>query len=306
MSGIFGGPTLKGNRLTDFANTTATIGTSIPFGFGKFPVDGNIIWATLPPKETRSVQKQGKGGAKQEVFTYTMSYSVAFCRGPIFGYLWIKRNGKVVYTTDPAAPVEDVAYAAKWLEKATLYYGTADQLPDSTIEAFEGVGEVSGFRFIAHIVVEDDDVTDNGGAAPTYEACVIAGGIGYVTSPPYNIESGPESYRRTGALESGELRTIIIDYDSGVDGYSREGVLVSGNLKNSVYEYTTEVDDYRREGELVSGQLRTVVREQTQLAESYTRVGELISGTLETVVVEYTAPVEGYTRVGALIGGSLV
>lgn len=188
MSGLFGSTVIKGNRLTDFSNTTASVGTPIPFGYGRFVTSGNVIWAPLPPKERVAKKRQGKGGVKQEVYTYTLCYALAACKGPIYGFWWIRRNGKVVWTQDPAAPVEDKAYAAKWAQKATFYYGVRSQLPDSTIESYEGSGQVSAFRDIAYIVIEDDDVTDGGGAVPNYEFCVIADGVSYSTSRPYPVE----------------------------------------------------------------------------------------------------------------------
>lgn len=174
MSGIFGATVIKGTRITDFTNTSASVGNVIPWGVGRFVAPGNVIWAPLPPKEQRKVVRQGKGGVKQETFTYTLSYSIAFSKGPIYGFWWIKRNGKIVYTRDPNAPAEDQQYAAKWLQRATLYNGGEDQLPDSTIESYEGMGQVTAHKDISSIVVEDDDVTNEGGAVPSYEACVIA------------------------------------------------------------------------------------------------------------------------------------
>src|SRR3546814_16073196 len=93
---------------------------------------------------------------------------------PIYGFKWIKRNGKVVYTTDPNAPLEDQEYATKWAGKVNFHWGTFDQLPDSLIESYEGVGNVSAFKTFCYITIEDEDVTDNGGAPPNYEAVVIA------------------------------------------------------------------------------------------------------------------------------------
>ena len=185
MSNLFKSTTIKGTRITDFSNTSASVGNPLPFIYGAVPVDGQVIWAPLPPKEHVSKKRQGKGGVKQEVYTYTLSYAIAFCRGPIFKFLWIKRNGKVVYTADPSAPIEDQAYAAKWAEKVSFYYGTKSQNPDSTIEAYEGSGNVSAFHRTSYIVVEDDDVTEGGGAVPTYEACVVRGAAKSYTTPPY-------------------------------------------------------------------------------------------------------------------------
>jgi len=186
MSGLFGSTTIKGTRITDFAQTSANVGQPIPFLYGRAPVNGNVIFAALPPKETRNVQRQGKGGVKQETFTYSTSYAIAFCRGPILGYWWIKRNGKVVYSQDPNAPIEDQTYAAKWAAKVMMYNGTLDQMPNSTIESYKGSGKVSAFRGLAYIVLPNEDVTENGGAIPSYEAVPIATPTEvWITSKPY-------------------------------------------------------------------------------------------------------------------------
>lgn len=187
MSGLFGSTTIKGTRITDFTGTSAEVGRAIAFGYGAFPVDGFIGWAPLPPVEHRKVKRQGKGGVKQETYTYTLSYAVFFCKGPVSGFKWIKRNGKVVYTTDPNAPIEDRQYAAKWAQRVNFHWGTRDQLPDSLIESYEGVGNVSGFPYSCYITIEDEDVTDNGGAPPNYEACVIIGAAKSYTTPPYPV-----------------------------------------------------------------------------------------------------------------------
>src|SRR3546814_12318902 len=70
--------TTKGTRITGFRGTSAEVGKAIAFGYGAYPVDGIINWAPLPPVEHRQVKRQGKGGVKQETFTYTLSYGVLF------------------------------------------------------------------------------------------------------------------------------------------------------------------------------------------------------------------------------------
>jgi hypothetical protein len=240
MSGLFGGGTIKGNRITDFAQTTATVGTVIPFGYGRFACDGNVIYADLPPTESVSTRKQGKGGIKQQTYHYALSYAVAFCKGPIYGFLWIKRNGKVVYTSDPNAPVEDLAYATKWLQKATLYTGTPDQMPDSTIEAAVGTGKVSGFHNIAYIVLEQDDVTDGGGAVPSYEAAVIATPPEvYITSRPYPIEvmDGMGIYGEPIKLHNATQPTVM-------DAMAGTGAPLNIDLYGGAKTYTDGLPDY--------------------------------------------------------------
>lgn len=179
---------VKGPRITDAAGQTSNVGVPLPFGYGIFPTAGNVIWAD-ELKEQVKRQRQGKGGGtKTTTYTYTRSYAIGICEGPIYGYVQIKRNGKLVYTSDPDAPVNDKDYSAKWLQKVTLYYGNEDQMPDSTIEAVVGAGNVAAFRGLAYIVVENDDLTDLAGAIPQYEFVVNA------TLPSLYLTSKPYSY----------------------------------------------------------------------------------------------------------------
>ena len=234
MSGLFGSTTIKGTRITDFSGTSAEVGKAIPFGHGSYPVDGFIGWAPLPPVEHRQVKRQGKGGVKQETFTYTLSYAVMFCKGPTFGYRWIKRNGKVVYTTDPNAPLEDKAYAAKWAQRVNFYSGQRDQLPDSLIESYEGVGNVSGFPFITYFTVEDEDVTDNGGAPPNYEAVVIATPPeAYLTSKPYPVFVEERAAVQL-SLPAWEFRQLIKPIDAPDEAITAEQRLVGWRFGNQV------------------------------------------------------------------------
>lgn len=217
MSGLFGSTTIKGTRITDFAKTSADVGSTIPFLYGRAPVTGNVIFAALPPKENRQVKRQGKGGVKQESFTYTTSYAIAFCRGPIQGYWWIKRNGKVVYSQDPAAPVEDKDYAAKWAAKVMMYNGTSGQLPNSMIESYKGSGRVSAFKYLAYIAVPNEDVTEGGGAIPSYEAVPIASPAEvWITSTPY-AQVFYDNARAGLAPTGGELVQLLYDADMQPD-----------------------------------------------------------------------------------------
>src|SRR5690606_20796445 len=253
---------IKGNRLTDFTNTTATVGTTIPWGAGRFVVPGNVIWAALPPKEQRKLVRQGKGGVKQETFTYTMSYAVGFSKA-IYGYWWIKRNGKIVYTNDPNAPIEDKQYAAKWLQKATLYIGGEDQLPDPTIESYEGMGQIPAHKDIAYIVLEDDDVTNEGGAVPSYEACVIAHGVSYGTSPPYPVlvEDGFE-----GSTDVAGAREILFP----IEGFDAESDVVYATLREQLQYYTMNPEAFEAAaGAPFNASIRDLLKYYTMNPEAF-------------------------------------
>ena len=246
MSGLFGSTTIKGTRITDFAQTSADVGGTIPFLYGRAPTKGNVIFAALPPKESRQVKRQGKGGVKQESFTYSTSYAIAFCRGPILGYWWIKRNGKVVYSQDPNAPIEDKDYAAKWAAKVSMYNGTSAQLPNSTIESYKGTGRVSAFKYLSYIVLPNEDVTEGGGAIPSYEAVPIASPVEvWITSKPYDQFWEDTAY--VSAEPQFVLRDLMAVADQQPDAI-QQGVAPVGGELTSLYKDVLAEGDHIQQG----------------------------------------------------------
>jgi len=213
---------VTGPRLSDAMAQTSTVGGVIPFGHGVYVTAGNIIWRDVL-KEHKKTERGGKGGGqKTTTYTYTRSYAVGVCQGPIYGFHWIKRNGKKVYTTSPTATADERTYSAKWLRKATLYLGNEAQMPDSTIVAVEGVGNVSPNRGLAYIVVENDDLTDMQGAIPQYEFCVRASPPeAYLTSHVYPQHAGERAGMGV-QLGLGVLRDLV--EDSSVTESSTVGI----------------------------------------------------------------------------------
>lgn len=188
-----------GPRLEDAAAQTSTVGGIIPFGYGTFTCMGNIIWCDDLIEHVKTERVGKGGGEKQTTYTYTRSYAIGVCEGPISRYMWIKKNGKLVYAADPAAlgaamgwageQIADLsASSAEFRQMTTLYFGTGTQMPDPVIEAVEGVGNVAPHRDLAYIVMENEDLTDMQGAVSQYEFCVDAHLPDvYVTSVPYPV-----------------------------------------------------------------------------------------------------------------------
>jgi hypothetical protein len=184
IGGAIGGyidPTVvKGPRLTDAMQQTVSDGVPLPWGLGTFPTAGNIIWAGELIE--RKHEDDGKGsGQVQVTYTYHRSYAISICQGvrqpdgtyqPIAGILQVKRNGKVVYDVSPEASDEQRAQNSKFLRRARFYLGSEDQLPDSAIEAEQGVGDVPAYPGTVYMVVDQDDLTDFRGAIPQYEFVV--------------------------------------------------------------------------------------------------------------------------------------
>ncbi|WP_396615440.1 hypothetical protein ACHZ97_14275 [Lysobacter soli] len=289
---------IKGPRITDAMQTVASVGHPIPFGYGTFSVGGTVIWWD-ELKEHKKTKRQGKGGgAKTTTYTYTRSYAVAFCE-PIAGYISIKRNGKVVYTSDPYAPAEDLEYANKWLQKATLYLGGEGQMPDSTIVAVEGVGNVSPFRDLSYVVIENDDLTELAGAIPQYEAVVNATPpTVFLTSPPYSVLSIDSFAMHAAPRPNGGIFTnddALLFECSPIGGEVREMVR---NLASS---------DALTFAAVSAGGERTGIQ-QVFLSAPTERVGfgaSSIGGTLHTTLVVYPNwPPEQITLSSIALGGT--
>lgn len=247
---------VKGPQLTDAAQQTSSVGIPLPFGYGTFSTAGNVIWAD-ELKEHVKRQRQGKGGGtKTTTYTYSRSYAIGVCEGPIYGYLMVKRNGKTVYNSDPNAPVADKEYSAKWLQRATLYYGDEVQLPDSTIEAVEGAGNVSAFRGLAYIVIENEELTDLAGAVPQYEFIVNATAPDiFATTPPYRISVEDSLIVSTDKLPDGRYPPTVVDIAS-----VSISVMPEGSLRDLLQEYTipTEVA-YVSPVSMPDGELKDVI-----------------------------------------------
>lgn len=279
----------SGPRLTDAQSQTSSVGGIIPFGYGTYTCAGNIIW-TDKLIEHKKTERVGKGGSqKNTTYTYTRSYAIGVSE-TISAYVWIKKNGKLVYAADPVSlgtamdwtskQISDLATASnKFLQMATLYYGTASQMPDSTIVAIEGVGNVSPFRDLAYIVLENEDLTDTQGAVSQYEFCVFRGAAKSYTTPPYPVYSTdslvvhsiptggaqptwPKDYMDLRlSLIGGQLRNVVVPYSTSGDKLDLSTLPLGGELKNvKVYynNYPWEAINILQVQPL-GGQLKTVV-----------------------------------------------
>lgn len=184
IGGIIGGwvdPTkIYGPRLSDAQTQTAMDGVPMAYGYGTFPCKGNLIWQDIVKEHKH--KDDGKGSGQEQItYTYTRSYAIGVCKGPISGYKIIKRNGKIVFDARTDAELTALGYTAeqiaesraaqaKFKKVCTLYYGTADQLPDPTMVAVKGVGNVPAYARRAYIVLTDDETMQ--GEVAQYEFVV--------------------------------------------------------------------------------------------------------------------------------------
>ncbi|AIL64480.1 hypothetical protein NOVO_00345 [Rickettsiales bacterium Ac37b] len=149
-----------GSRLADLTIQTSTYGKTIPILYGVNRIAGNVIWS-LPIREhevTTSEEIGGKGGGGgREVihsnYYYTVTLAIALGEGPIDGII---------------SAFADAARLNLTYGKYRLYKGTEDQLPDSLIESYQGVGTTPAYRGLAYIIIEDFPLGNYGNRIPNF------------------------------------------------------------------------------------------------------------------------------------------
>lgn len=169
--------TVHGPRLNDLNVQSSAVGAPIPLVYGTYAIAGNVIWSS-GIIETVSKKKQGgKGGPTQTVTTYTykVNCAVGVCEGEISGITRIWADAKLIYDARPQLDGETdeefatrMAANAELLANTEIYLGDETQAADPTIESFEGVGNVSGFRGLAYVVFSEFQLVDYGNRVPNF------------------------------------------------------------------------------------------------------------------------------------------
>ena len=177
-------PKIEGPRLNDLKLQTSEYGRPIPIIYGTVRLSGNVIWQT-DLEEHKNVEG-GKGGPEVTSYTYSASFAVMICAGPIDGIIKIFADGRLVWD-------EEDGGSASGTFDFTLYTGTETQEPDPTMEAEIGVGLVPAHRGYAYVVFDDLMLADFGNRIPQLEFVVS-------TEPP-----------------AAGLRIVKSNYDTGAD-----------------------------------------------------------------------------------------
>lgn len=158
------GKNIEGPRLSDLSVQTATYGAPIPIIYGTAPTMGNIFWVENNQlKEASTTSSGGKGGSGQRSTTYSYSatFAIGICKGPIHGIKRIWFRGKLVYdgfASDAGVILVNDDFTAQF----TLYLGTDTQLPDERMQATLGIANTPAYRGLAYAVFKDLPTEDWG------------------------------------------------------------------------------------------------------------------------------------------------
>jgi hypothetical protein len=155
-------------------------GTPIPLLYGTGRLAGNIIWMG-PVKEVQSSEtvSGGKGGSASTTVTgnssnggvtYSCSFAVAFCEGPISQVIRIWANGQIIYD---ATSVDDIA-----VKNIAFHFHNGDnsQGPEGYIQDWvsknvtDASGAVPSFRGTCYILFPDFPMNDFSNTIPSISA----------------------------------------------------------------------------------------------------------------------------------------
>ena len=159
------GPKIVGPKLSDLSVQTNTYGANIPKVWGTLATFGNIFWVENNQlKETTTSETQGGkggGGSEVETTTYSVTFALGLCQGPIDAVKRIWCSGKLIYDAG-ATDYEGIVASNLAANGFRLYLGTEDQEPDWRMQAALGVANVPAYRGLAYIVFDDFQLKEFG------------------------------------------------------------------------------------------------------------------------------------------------
>lgn len=157
MGNVFFAEHKQGSRLNDKRIQSSEYGNMIPIIYGTMRAAGEVVWQTDLEEHVSGGGGKGGGSGEPDTATYTASFAILLCEGPIVGVFKIWANGRLMYdgTNATAFPF-------------TLYLGDEAQMPDPTMEAHLGAGNVPPMRGLAYIVFTDLDMSQFGNTMPNW------------------------------------------------------------------------------------------------------------------------------------------
>jgi len=289
---------IEGAKLGDIATQTSKEGGPrlIIYGIVR-PVGGNTIACSDPDivENTTGGGKGGMGGApEQTTQSIYRTYAIGISEGPVTGIRRVWRNNKIVYDSRMESGVLNTwgtENNAVFLQKAKFYLGNFTQLPDPSLEAIWGVGNIPAHRGTCYMVMNNEDLTELGGALPQYIFEVErAEGI-YLTSKPYALEVVEEVKVHSGIITGGEFRELLHQYDNGINNvYTKEAGIVSGTFNDLLSAMDVGYEEVNTgTGYVTGGTFNDLLNDYVNgLPENaYTKEGHITGGAFNNLLIEY-------------------
>jgi len=230
-------PTQHGPRLSDLRVQSSAYGAGIPVVYGTMRLAGNVIWSTDIIGREKKKRVGGKGGPSQTIVNtlYSCSFAVGLCEGPIAGLRRIWADGVLIYDLGASASAETIAASTLAVDGIRIYTGDESQLPDPTIEAYLGVGEVPAHRGMAYVVFTDLQLAKYGNHVPNITVELLTSG-------------STAGYRRLSATSLGLGLTDVVGlgWRDGVLRFAQPGGAVTHSIgPDGAYLGTAPYDGFQ-------------------------------------------------------------
>lgn len=164
---------IDGPRLSDLKLQGSQYGQMIPIVYGTMRLAGQVVWQTDLTEHKHN--GGGKGGPSVTTYTYSASFAVKICKGPITGVMKIWRAGELIYDASGLSEIDNSQIPV------VFYLGSGSEGADPTMESVLGVGNVAAFRDDVVAVFTDWDLGEAGNTLPqlTFEV-VSSGDVGAI------------------------------------------------------------------------------------------------------------------------------
>ena len=311
-------PDIEGPRIQDTQAPTSSYGAAVQRTWGSDRVAGSVIWAA--PVVEIATEEGGKGGPSITTYSYTRSFAILIGEGEIPSIRRIWADGKLVRDLSDGTDLESQAQIDDVGAYMVFYSGSESQLPDATIEAIEGVGEVEAFRGSAYVVFTDLPLTPYGNRIPllTFEVSnepetavpgdtvleplvvyswtidPITGrpihqyrdslGV-YVESTQHTAISYPPAGTSTSLTTTAEAQALALGTDSGIYGY--EAGRYATTYSGFFYDSTNEALSDTPGGASLDGDEETVYLKLSAYGSEY--------GPIVDTTYNLNAPTEQHT-----------
>lgn len=252
------GTKTEGPRLSDLTVQSSAEGAPIPICFGTVRLAGNLIWSSgLKEKRTKKkVGGKGMGGSATQVsYTYSASFAIGLCEGPIAGILRVWADSKLIYDVRTGTNAATLYASRSKLRALRIYTGSETQPADPVIQAYQGIANTPAFRGLAYLVVEELQLADFANRIPNITVEVVVAGT---SVQPYRVNTWAPSLPGS---EARSCRNIggIIEYTTLASGFQTverrtiDGVILSVQKTPVTDSFGDRTQNYPRLQRTISG-----------------------------------------------------
>ena len=242
------GPTQNGPRLNDLSVQTSTYGAVIPRVYGTVTVNGNVFWLENNAlKETVTKKKSGgKGGNSKtttRTYTYSATFAVGLCKGPIAGVRRIWIGPDLIYDAG-SADANTIAASNAAASGFTVYNGTDTQSANSRMQATLGAANCPAWRGLAYIVFYDLALARYGNSLMGAQVRVEVMTLGATYSYNFTDQNLPNNRTWTATAWNGSVFCTVAS-NTSICATSPDGITWT--------EYSLPISDFWQDIEFGAG-----------------------------------------------------